>query len=133
MTQSMTTLSISPSTSEVVWLFGNKDTRQALALVNPSFSKIKQIKSQGFELLWDSAPSKKAAFEYAAEQGDGDMRFHEHSCAGCGNYYLPSSFFVGQRWRENHQKWIIFSGRLCEACAQETDDFHVQPVTGVKK
>lgn len=106
------------------WLFINEDTRQAVAVYNPSFEKIEELKEKGFILGWDSAPSKEAAYQYAEEHLD----CYENECRGCG-FYAPTSLYRGQRFRRD--RWMIFFGRLCEMCSTPDpmdDTFRVKPV-----
>lgn len=106
----------------IYWVFGNDETRQAVVLANPSFQKIESLKQQGFKLLWDSAPSREKGFQYAAEHGDGsgEPHYYEHDCRSCGAY-RPCSLFRGQKWSDRHERWIVFSGHLCDMCCQEND------------
>ena len=119
--------------NKAFWLFGNDKTRQAVALYDPSFEQIKAQEAKGFKLLWDSAPSREKAFEYAGEAGDGDgLIYYEDDCPFC-NGYRDVYHVRGTRWSDYHGRWIVFNGRACEMCMDDKDILKVTMVPQRRK
>lgn len=119
------------------WIFGNVETRQALAKCNLSFDDIFRLEDKGFRLLWDSAPSAEEGFEWAEEFGGRslpedphDCGFYRHDCKGCG-LFVPVRMYQGVRWSEGRQRNVIFRGYLCDGCSGDEVVFRVKPVKPV--
>lgn len=113
--------------------YGNQTGAQALAVAEAqlTFKREQELLKSGFSLLWDSAPTEAAAYEYAADPENSGTPYgaHRRCCTACGNY-ADVSLYRGKVIDYNnyrHPRFVPFNGYLDEQCANG-DDFEVKPV-----
>lgn len=77
-----------------------------------TFKKQEKILNDGFKLISDSMLNYEKAEQYANEY----YNAHVHSCCLC-NQFSKTDFIKGKRWNNAHGKYLVFSGYVCDLCA----------------
>ncbi len=77
-----------------------------------TFKKQEKLLNDGFKLICDSMLSYEAAEKYANEFYDA----HIHKCCLCDSFH-QTNYIKGKRWNNAHGKYLVFSGYVCEPCA----------------
>lgn len=87
------------------------------------FSQYEKLVKEGWQEVWDSAPSKKAAYWYAWKEYGALPDYKEGiTCVNCG--LAPARLmFKGKRWHDDFQRYFPFKGRICLGCHGEKEMF----------
>lgn len=81
-----------------------------------TFKRQEKLLNDGFKLICDSMLSYGAAEKYANEYYDA----HVHSCCLC-DQFTKTDFIKGRRWNNAYGKYLVFSGYVCDQCADGLD------------
>lgn len=94
---------------------------EAIVVANPTFAEIEALRGDGFEEIWNGAPTREAAADYGHEE------YHaaERACSACG-MFASVERCVGQRFHDGAQRFVVFNGYLCGQCEADHDTFRVR-------
>lgn len=88
-----------------------------------SFARFQKWAKEGWREVWDSAPSREAGYRYAYSEYNALPGVRSgFVCRNCKNAPAAGTF-KGKKYNAKMERYMPYSGRVCERCIENKDEF----------